>query len=87
MWEIIVDSFENKPRIDVLNATVIVSLTTNTSAGPMLIDRAKDFLYYVDNNADSPFIGRFFLSVNGTETAAVVVCVINMRYLLVFYVW
>jgi hypothetical protein len=44
-------------------------MTTNTSAGPLIIDRADDYLYYVDNQDTAPFIGRLKLNINGTVTA------------------
>lgn len=44
-------------------------MTTNTSAGPLVLDRADDYLYYVDNQETAPFIGRLKLNVNGTVTS------------------
>jgi hypothetical protein len=39
-------------------------MTSTSSAGPLLIDRAKSYVYFVDNNPSSPFIGRFTITYN-----------------------
>ena len=44
-------------------------MTTNSSAGPLVLDRGADKLYYVDNQDVAPFIGRLTLSINGTANA------------------
>lgn len=44
-------------------------MTTALSAGPLIIDRVKNTLIYVDNNAASPFIGKLILTTNTTASS------------------
>ncbi len=41
-------------------------MTTDHSAGPIIFDRAKDRLVYVDNNPTAPFIGFVSLTTNSS---------------------
>jgi hypothetical protein len=57
---------DGSPHLSDRDAEFVLKLTSNQSAGPLLIDRAKSMLYFVDNNPSSPFIGRFVLTANIT---------------------
>lgn len=59
-------SKDNAPYIRDGDGIVVATLTSNISAGPLLIDRAKDHLYFVDQNPAAPFIGRLNMTYNGT---------------------
>lgn len=45
-------------------------MTTDLSAGPLIIDRATNTLIYVDNDISSPFIGKLSLSTNTTVSSS-----------------
>jgi hypothetical protein len=45
-------------------------MTTDTSAGPLVLDSATRTLIYVDNNAISPFIGKLLLTRNSTVSSS-----------------
>jgi len=60
------DHSSKYPRVDRSSKLIIFNMTTNSSAGPLVLDRAADYLYFVDNNEAAPFIGRILLDVNGT---------------------
>lgn len=56
------------PKLDAYwnhNDGVLVNLTTTSSAGPLVIDKVKNRLYFVDNNVGSPFIG--YMVLNNTD--------------------
>lgn len=58
---------DNAPYIADGEGIVVATLTSNISAGPLLIDRAKDCVYFVDQNPDSPFIGRLNITYNASS--------------------
>jgi hypothetical protein len=57
---------DGSPNLSDKDADFVLKLTSTKSAGPLVIDRAKTMLYFVDNNPSAPFIGRFELTVNIT---------------------
>lgn len=57
---------DNAPYIMDGQGVVVAVLTSNVSAGPLLIDRAKDYVYFVDQNPAAPFIGRFNMTYNAS---------------------
>eukprot|EP01041_Mallomonas_annulata_P002290 gene2290-4453_t len=61
-------AFQGDPQPFILDdtATRVVNLTSNSSAGPLVIDQSGGWLYYVDNDARNPYIGRMEL-VNPTN--------------------
>ena len=60
---------DNAPYIDDTDGIgiIVVTLTSNVSAGPLLLDKARDHVYFVDQNPLGPFIGRFNISYNASE--------------------
>lgn len=48
---------------------VLFNLTSDISAGPIVVDQAKAQFFFVDNNPVAPFIGRSKL--NGTNSYSV----------------
>jgi hypothetical protein len=48
----------NGPIFDLKSEIIVVNLTSSTSAGPVLIDSAKDQVIFVDANPSYPFIGK-----------------------------
>jgi hypothetical protein len=55
---------DNAPYIEDAEAETVITLTSNISAGPLLIDKAMDYVYFVDQNPEAPFIGRFEITYN-----------------------
>lgn len=45
------------PYIDYSTATLFLNLTSNSSAGPIVLDQAKDRLFYIDANPAGSYIG------------------------------
>eukprot|EP01033_Poteriospumella_lacustris_P009717 gene9717-6954_t len=48
----------NGPRIDLSSETIIVNLTSSSSAGPVVLDAAREQVIFVDANPSYPFIGK-----------------------------
>lgn len=46
------------PVVDEYAGTLFLNLTSNSSAGPLLVDSAKDQVVFVDVNVEDPFIGK-----------------------------
>lgn len=38
-------------------ANLFLNLSSNTSAGPLVLDQTRDRIYYIDNHPISPYIG------------------------------
>jgi hypothetical protein len=53
---LVIRNFNNEP---------ILNLTTDASAGPLVADKVKNRLYFVDNNVAAPFIG--YMNMNSTD--------------------
>eukprot|EP00600_Ochromonadales_sp_CCMP1393_P008969 CAMPEP_0174963692 /NCGR_PEP_ID=MMETSP0004_2-20121128/5468_1 /TAXON_ID=420556 /ORGANISM="Ochromonas sp., Strain CCMP1393" /LENGTH=1166 /DNA_ID=CAMNT_0016212339 /DNA_START=204 /DNA_END=3703 /DNA_ORIENTATION=+ len=45
------------PDIDESTRTLFLNLSSNTSAGPLVIDGTRDRIFYVDQHYNSPYIG------------------------------
>eukprot|EP00601_Ochromonadales_sp_CCMP2298_P000370 CAMPEP_0173180592 /NCGR_PEP_ID=MMETSP1141-20130122/6800_1 /TAXON_ID=483371 /ORGANISM="non described non described, Strain CCMP2298" /LENGTH=1152 /DNA_ID=CAMNT_0014103457 /DNA_START=210 /DNA_END=3668 /DNA_ORIENTATION=- len=45
------------PDIDESTRQLFVNLSSNSSAGPLLIDGTRDRIFFVDQHADTPYIG------------------------------
>jgi hypothetical protein len=60
------EGFHRYARIDPKTRRTIINMTTDHSAGPIVLDRAKDQLIYVDNNPTTPFIGTVSLVANSS---------------------
>lgn len=45
------------------DGVTVLNLTSNSSAGPILFDRSKNVLFFIDTHPTRPFIGKYSLSL------------------------
>lgn len=50
-------------------AVLVANLTSNSSAGPMVLDLAKNRIFYIDADPAAPFIGVLYLPVTGSSSS------------------
>ena len=59
----------NEVSMPTSTAVLVANLTSNSSAGPMVLDQAKNRIFYIDANPAGPFIGVLYLPVTDTSSS------------------
>ena len=65
-WTISTGQFAN---IDQAERKFLFSLTTSTSAGPIILDQAKERIFFIDANTANPFIGISIVNASFNSSA------------------
>ena len=60
----------NEVSMPPATAVLVANLTSNSSAGPMVLDQAKNRIFFVDAAPAAPFIGVLYLPVAGSSSSS-----------------